>query len=207
MRCSSTARSEAMRACSIDCARRDLRPLGLLLLVGALAGDLGPLGRALRLELALLRQPRILQLAVDVERLPLGVEILVADLDHRVLLDVVADLLAPLDLLGQARQALGVEGVGRVEELHGRLVELGQRHGLELEAVLQQVGRDHGAHALDVFAALLVHLLHRHLGRHGAQRVDELALDQLLSASGCMVRWPSVWAAAAMASSDAWTRT
>ena len=26
-------------------------------------------------------------------------------------------------------------------------------------------------------------------------------------ASGCMVRWPSVWAAAAMASSDAWTRT
>ena len=32
---------------------------------------------------------------------------------------------------------------------------------------------------LHIFAALLVHLLHRHLGRHGAQRIDELAFDQL----------------------------
>jgi len=48
---------------------------------------------------------------------------LFAHLDHGVLLDVVADLLAPLDLLGEPGETLRVEGVGRVEELHRGLVE------------------------------------------------------------------------------------
>ena len=82
--------------------------------------------------------------------------------------------------LGQPRQALGVEGVARVEELHAGLVELGQRRRLELEAVLGQVLGHRLAHPLDVGAALLVQLFHRHLGRRGAQGVDELAFDQLL---------------------------
>jgi hypothetical protein len=150
----------------------------------ALADEVGALRRALHLDLALLREPRALELAVDVQRLALGLQVLVADLDHRVLLDVVADLLAPLDLLGQPRQALRVERVRRVEVLHRGLVELGQRHRLELQAVLQQVAGDHRAHALDVLPALLVQLLHRHLGGHRAQRVDELALDQLLELVG-----------------------
>ena len=60
----------------------------------------------------------------------LGLQVLVADRDQRVLLDVVALLLAPLDLLGQARQALGVEGIARVEALHAGLVELRQRGAL-----------------------------------------------------------------------------
>ena len=116
--------------------RPDLGALGLLLLLGALAGHVGPLGGALHLELALLGQARVLQLAVDVESLALGLEVLVTHLDHGVLLDVVADLLAALDLLREPGETLGVERVRRIEELHARLIELGQRDGLQLEAIL-----------------------------------------------------------------------
>src|SRR2546421_706581 len=102
------------------------RPLGLLILLRLLASDVGALRRPLHLQLAGLLQARVLEVTVDVERLPLGVQVLVADLDHGVLLDVVALLLARLDGLRQPRQALGVEGVRRVEELHRCLVELGE---------------------------------------------------------------------------------
>ena len=165
-------------------ARQDLGALSLLVAVGPLARHVGALGGALGLDILLLGEPRMLERAIDLQRLPLCVEILVADLDHRVLLDVVPDLLAPLDLLGEPRQALGVEGVRRVEELHGGLVELGERYGLELQAVLQQVLGDDAAHPLDVVATPLVHLLHGHLGRHGAQCIDELALDQFAQRIG-----------------------
>jgi hypothetical protein len=106
------------------------------------------------------------------------------NLDHRVLFDVVADLLAPLDLFGQPRQAFRVEGVGRIEEFHAGLVELGQRHGFEFQPVLQQVAGDPVAHAAHEVATLLVKFLHCHLGGHGAQRVDELALHQFLEHVG-----------------------
>ena len=161
-------------------ARLDLGPLGLLVLLGLLARDLGALRRPLHLQLARLLEARVLQLAIDVEGLALGVQVLVADLDHGVLLDVVTLLLARLDRLGQPGQAFGVEGVRRVEELHRGLVELGEGHRLQLQPVLEQVGGHHRPHALDVVAALLVHLLHGHLGGHGAQGIDELALDELL---------------------------
>ena len=169
-----------MRAASMVCLAAICAPSACLLALRPLGGHLGALARARDLDLALLRQPRVLAFAVDLERELLGLEVLVADRDQRVLLDVVALLLALLDLLGQPRQALGVEGVARVEELHAGLVELGQRRGFELEAVLGQVLGHRLAHPPDVGAALLVQLLHRHLGRGGAQRVDELALDQLL---------------------------
>jgi hypothetical protein len=64
------------------------------------------------------------------------------------------------------------------------LVELGQRCGFELQAVLGQVFGHRLAHAFDVGAALLVQFFHRHLGRGGAQRVDELAFDQFLQLVG-----------------------
>src|SRR5687767_6331666 len=86
-------------------ARLDLGALGLLLLLRLLARHIRALRGALYLELALLRKACVLELAVDVERLALGVEVLVADLDHRVLLDVVPLLLPRLDRLGEARQA------------------------------------------------------------------------------------------------------
>ena len=60
------------------------------------------------------------------------------------------------------------------------LVEAGERHGFELEAVLEDVLGDRGLHLLDEVDALLVQFLHRHLGGDGAQGVDELAFDQLL---------------------------
>ena len=118
---------------------RDLRALALLLALRPLGLQLGALAGAGDLDLALLAEARVLALAVDLERELFRLEVLVADRDQRVLLDVVPLLLALLDRLGQPRQALGVEGVARVEELHAGLVELGQRHRFELEAVLGQV--------------------------------------------------------------------
>jgi hypothetical protein len=158
----------------------DLRAFGLLLPIGALPGHVGSLGGALHLELALLGQPRVLELAVDIQGLALGLQVLVPDLDHGVLLDVVANLLPPLDLIGEPGEALRVEGVRGVEELHARLVELGERHRLQLQPVLQEVARHHRLDPLDVLPPLLVHLLHGHLGGDGPKGVDELALDQLL---------------------------
>src|SRR4029077_16827182 len=71
-------------------ARLDLRALRLLLLDGLLARYLGALRRALDLQLAPLLQAGVLELPVDVEGLALGVQVLVPDLDHGVLLDVVS---------------------------------------------------------------------------------------------------------------------
>src|SRR5262249_28940237 len=74
-------------ACSIHrLPRLDLRSLGLLILQRLLTRHLGALGRPLHLQLTGLLQAGVFQLAVDVESLALGVEVLVADLDHGVLL-------------------------------------------------------------------------------------------------------------------------
>ncbi len=159
-------------------ARGDLRLLGLGLAQRALARHFGALQRAAHLDVALLFQPRGLAFALDVERLPLGFEIAGADLDHRVLLDVVAQLAPGLDVLHQPGQAFGVEAVRRVEEFQVGLVEIGDRDRFQFEAVLRQrLGRGR-LDARDIFAALLVHLLHRHLGGDRADRGDELAGQQ-----------------------------
>ena len=119
-------------------ARGDLRLLGLGVAQRALARELGALHGAADFDVALLVQPRGLALALDVERLPLGFEVAGADQDHRFLLDVVAQLAPRLDLLDQLRQAFGVEAVRRVEVFEVGLVEVGDRDGLKLEAVLRQ---------------------------------------------------------------------
>jgi hypothetical protein len=158
----------------------DLCAFGILLALRALGAQLGTLARAGDFHFALLRQARLLGFAVDLQAQLLGLEVLVADGDQRVLLDIVALLLAPLDLLGQPRQAFGVEGVAGVEEFHAGLVQLREAGTFQLQAVLGQVFGHGLAHALDIEAALLVQLFHRHVGRGGAQRVDELAFHQLL---------------------------
>ena len=102
-----------MRAFSIVLARGDLRLLGLGLAQGPLARDFGALHGAAHLDVALLLEARGLAFALDIERLPLGLEIAGADQDHRFLLDVVAQLAPGLDVLDQAGQAFGVEAVRR----------------------------------------------------------------------------------------------
>ena len=184
-----TSRSEAMRASLIARSLRDARLLDLLArgdlgLLGlgvaqrALARELGALHGAAHLDVALLLEPRGLALALDVERLLLGLEVARADLDHRILLDVVAQLAPRLDLLDQLGQAFGVEAVRRVEVFEVGLVEVGDRDGFELEAVLGERLGGRLLDARDIVAALLVHLLHRHLGGDRAQRRDELAGEQ-----------------------------
>ena len=159
-------------------ARGDLGTLGLGVAQGPLARQLGALDGAADLDVALLVEAGGLALALDVEGLLLGLEVARADADHRVLLDVVAQLAAVLDLADQLGQTFGVEPVRRIEELQVGLVEIGQRHGLELQAVLRQRLGGGGLDALQVDAALLVHLHHGHLGGDRAQRRDELAGEQ-----------------------------
>ena len=165
-------------------ARGDLRLLGLGLAQRALARDLGALHRAADLDVALLVEAGRLAVALDVERLPLGLEIAGADPDHRILFDVVAQFAPGLDVLHQPGQALGVEAVRGIEELEVGLVEVGDRDRLELETVLRQRLGGRGLDPRDIFAALLVHLLHRHLGGDRAQRGDELAGQQRVQALG-----------------------
>ena len=160
----------------------DLRLLRLLLAERPLAGELGALDGAADLDLALLFEAGIFALALDLEHAPLRFEILVADLDHRLLLDLVAHLAARLDRLGQRGQALGVEGVGRIEEFEAGLVDVDERDVLELEAVLGERLRGLLAHPRHELAALLVDLLERHLGGDGAERGGELALEQVADA-------------------------
>ena len=159
-------------------ARGDLRLLGLGVAQRALAREFGALHGAAHFDVALLVQPRGLAFALDVERLALGFEVAGADQDHRFLLDVVAQLAPRLDLLDQLRQAFGVEAVRGVEVFEVGLVEVGDRDRLKLEAVLRQPFGGRLLHPRDVIAALLVHLLHGHLGRDRAQRRDELAGEQ-----------------------------
>ena len=64
-----------------------------------------------------------------------AVEVLVADLDQRALLDLVAHLAPRLDRFGELGQALGVEGVGRIEIFEAGLVEIDDGDALQLQAV------------------------------------------------------------------------
>ena len=165
-------------------ARDQLRLLGLLVADGALAHQLGALRGAADLDLAFLLEPRIFGLAVDLQHLPLRVEVLVADVDQRALLDLVAHLAAVLDRFRQLRQALGVEGVGRVEIFEAGLVEVDDRHAFQLETVEGERLAAALAHPRCIVAALLVHFLQRHLRGDGAHRRRELAFQQLANAFG-----------------------
>ena len=145
-------------------AGEDLGLLGLGLALRALTGEVGALRRAPDLDVALLLQPRGLALALDLQGLLLRLQVAGADPHHRVLLDVVARLAARLDLLDEPGQALRVEAVGGVEVFEVGLVELGDRHRFELQAVHRQRLGGVGLHLDDVVAAPLVHLFEGHLG-------------------------------------------
>ena len=159
-------------------ARGNLGLLGLGLAQRAFAGDFGALERAAHLDIALLLQPRGLALALDVQCLTLGLQIAGADPDHRVLLDVVAQLAPRLDVLHQLGQAFGVEAVRGVEEFEVGLVEIGDGDGFEFKTVLgESLGRI-GLDARDIVAAPFVHLFEGHFGCDRADRGNELAGQQ-----------------------------
>ncbi len=164
--------------------RFDPGGIGLAVAFGLLAGDLGDLAGAPHLDLAFLLEPGIFLIAGDLEALLAGFEVLGLDLHTRVLLDVVAQFLARLDLLGQLGQALGVEGVVRVEVLDAGLVEPGERDALELQSVHRQIVGGNLLHLLDEIGALFVQLVHGHPRRDRTQRIDELAFDQVLEHLG-----------------------
>ena len=130
----------------------------------AFAGELGALHGAPHFDVALLIEAGSLAFAIDFERLLLGFKVAAADQDHRFLLDVVAQLAPRLDVLDQLGQAFGVEAVRRIEEFEIGLVEIGDRHGFELEPVLLQPFQRQLLHPGDVFAAPFVHFLHGHFG-------------------------------------------
>ena len=156
----------------------NLRLLGLGFAQRALARHLGALQRAAHLDVAFLVEAGGLALALDLQRLALGIEVAGADLDHRILFDVVAQLALGLDVLHQAGQALGVEPVRRIEIFEIGLIEIGDGDQLQLKPVLGQRLGGGGLEPRDVLAALLVHLLHGHFGGHRADRGDELAGEQ-----------------------------
>ena len=156
----------------------NLRLFGLGLAQRALARHLGALQRPAHLDVAFLFEAGGLALALDLQRLTLGFEVAGADLDHRILFDVVAQLALGLDVLHQAGQALGVEPVRRIEIFEVGLIEIGDGDRLQLKPVLGQRLGGGGLEPRDVFAALLVHLLHGHFGGHRTYRRDELAGEQ-----------------------------
>ena len=156
----------------------NLRLLGLGLAQRALARHFGALQRAAHLDVAFLVEAGGLALALDLQRLALGIEIAGADLDHRILFDVVAQLALGLDVLHQAGQALGVEPVRRIEIFEVGLIEIGDGDRLQLKPVLGERLGGGGLEPHDVLAALLVHLLHGHFGGHRTDGGDELAGEQ-----------------------------
>lgn len=84
----------------------------------------------------------------------------------------------------QLGEAFGVEEVLGIEELHIRLVELGQGHRFKLETVGFHVGLHGRLHMLDEIAALFLKFQDGHGGRHRAQAVDEFCLDLVAQGFG-----------------------
>src|SRR5258707_462849 len=122
----------------------------------SLARRFGAMLRPAHLDVAFLFEAGGLALALDLQRLTLGVEVAGTDLDHRILFDVVAQLALGLDVLHQAGQALGVEPVRRVEIFQVGLVEIGDGDRLQLKPVLGERLGSGGLEPHDVLAALLV---------------------------------------------------
>jgi hypothetical protein len=116
-------------AADFNClARCHLRLFALLIPQRPLAGQVKPLGCTADFDLALLFKPCIFAVTVDFENPALGVQVLVADIDQRLLFNLVAHLAAGFDALGQGSQALGIEGIGGVEEFKMGLIQIDNRH-------------------------------------------------------------------------------
>ena len=159
-------------------ARRERGLFGLLLALRAFAGKLGALLGAVEFDIAFLFQPGLFAFAFDVERLFLGFEIAGADADHRVLLDVIAQLAALFDRFDDTGQADGVKCVGRVEIFDIGLVDIGDGNAFQFQPVLVQPFLRGLQNAGNIGVPVFVQFLHRHFAGHGAQGADEFAFEQ-----------------------------
>ena len=165
-------------------ARKKRRLFGVLFPLGTFPRQFCPLLRSPEFNLPLLVKTGFFGLAFDVQRLLLSLQIARANLDHRVLLDVVAQLATFLDGLDDGGQAFCIELVGRVEILNVGLVDVRRRDAFQFQAVLVEPFLRHFLDAGDVLVAILMHLLKRHLRRDGAQRRYELARQERMDALG-----------------------
>ena len=129
-------------------------------------------------DLLLLLKARMLFLLGNLELETLRLEVLLLNRDFGVLLDLVARPAPGLDLRGQFRQTLRVEGVVGVEVFAARLIEARERDRFQFQAVVHDLLRQRVPNRLDEGAALLMQLLHVPLGRHRSQRVHELPFQQ-----------------------------
>ena len=163
---------------------RERRLLALLIAKSAISGEFDALRHTAHLDVMLLRQTRKFALAVDIQRLALGVEILRPDFDLRALLDFISHAPARLDGFRELGQALRIEGVGAVEEFEVGLIEVDDRDALELEAVLGETFERHRLYPMGVVLTLFVHLLERHLRGDGSQGRSEASFQQFARAFG-----------------------
>ena len=158
----------------------ELRLFGLGIALGAFTRQFGALLRPTELDVAFLDQARFLALALDGQRLLLGFEVAGANLDHRILFDVVPELAPLLDVLDQGRQTFGVEAVGRIEIFERSLVDIHDGDRFQFQPVARQILLCGLPDTGDISAALLVHLGHGHLGGDDAQRGFELGCQQAM---------------------------
>src|SRR5215831_2992142 len=162
----------------------DLGLFGFCFAKCALARNLRALQRPAHLDVTLLLKAGSLALAFDLECLPLGLQIPRADLDHRILFYVVAQLAPGFDVFHQPGQALRVKAVGWVEIIEVGLVEIGDGDGFQLEPVLGERLSGRGLDPRDILAALLMHLFHGHLGCDGTDGGDEFSRQERVQLLG-----------------------
>ncbi len=157
--------------------------LGFLVAERALLDEVGALGGLADFHLALLFKAGIFGLAIDFEDLALGVEVLGADIDQRPLLDLVAHAAAGFDRFRELRQALGIEGVGRIEDIRGSSGRDRQARPFPVQDRSRANASEASALTLrGIVIAQLVHFLERHLGGDGAHRAGEFAFQQFADA-------------------------
>ena len=151
---------------------------------GFLLGNAGFLFGAAQGDFALLVQLRIFFFAQDLQAAAFGFQIFAADGQIGVLLDVVAFFAAYFNGFSQTGQAFRVEGVLRVEEFKCRLVQAGQRHGFQLQAVFIQIFRYDLLHFLHEIHPFFMQLFHGHFGGDGTQAVHKFAFHQFFQLRG-----------------------
>ena len=149
-----------------------------------LLGDAGFLLGAAYGDFALLLQFGVFFLAQNVQAGALGFQVFGFNRQIGILLDVVAFFAAHLDGFGEAGQTFRVKRVLRVEEFEIGLVEAGQRHRLQLQAVFIQIFGYELLHFLHKIHAFFMQFLHRHFRRHRTQRINEFAFHQFFQLVG-----------------------